>query len=114
MLSLETSLPVPGGFLPPDRDVSIGLVGDHFPAAGQAGQDRGLGPALRQQQETMAFTGLGPTPVCMVHGDAFARASMAETFIFCRQTLSARSRAYDETWMLRRGAVRDLQAKAAN
>ena len=90
-----------GGFLLLDRDVSIGLVRNHLPAAGQAGQDRGFGSALRQQHETMAFIGLGSAPVCRVHGYAFAQASMAGMSIFSGQTLSALRRAYDETWMLR-------------
>ena len=51
------------GFLLHDRDVSIGLVGYHLPAAGQAGQDRGFRPALRQQHETMAFISLSSAPV---------------------------------------------------
>ena len=99
---LKASLSVLGGFLFLDRDVSIGLVRNHLPAAGQAGQDRGLSPALRQQHESMAFISLGSAPVCMVHVYALAQAPIAEMSIFSGQALSARSRSYDETWMLPR------------
>ncbi len=98
----RASLSSLGGILFHDRDISIGLVRNHLPAAGQAGQDRGFGTALRQQHETMAFLSLGSAPVCMVHVYAFAQASIAGMSIYCGQTLSARSGAYDETWMLLR------------
>jgi hypothetical protein len=43
-----------------DRDVSISLIGDHVPATGEAGEDGGLGAALRQKHQAMTFFGLGP------------------------------------------------------
>jgi hypothetical protein len=55
------------GVLFHDRDVSVGLIGYHFPASHQAGQDRGFGSALCQEQETVTFIGLGSAPVCAVH-----------------------------------------------
>lgn len=101
-LPLEISLAVLGGFPLFNRDVSIGLVGNHLPAAGQAGQNRGFGSTLRQQHETMAFIRLGSAPVCMVHGYAFAHALIVQMSIFSGPTLSAPKRAYDETCMLAR------------
>ena len=56
------------GVLFHDRDVSVGLIGYHFPASHEAGQDRGFGSALCQEQETVAFIGLGSAPVCVIHG----------------------------------------------
>jgi hypothetical protein len=55
------------GVLFHDRDVSVGLIGDHFPASHEAGQNGGFGSALCQEQETVAFIGLGSAPVCVVH-----------------------------------------------
>ena len=48
------------GFTLHDCDVSIGLISDRVPGAGEAGEDRGLGSALRQKHEAMTFLGLGP------------------------------------------------------
>jgi hypothetical protein len=56
------------GVLFQNRDVSIGLISYHFPASHEAGQDRGFGSALCQEQETVAFIGLGSAPVCAIHG----------------------------------------------
>ena len=109
--SFMTSLPFPGGFLFLDRDVSIGLVGNHLPAAGQAGQNRGFGSALREQHETMAFISLSSAPIRMVHVYAFARASIEEMSIFSGQVLSARKRAYDETCILPARAGRGLPVR---
>ena len=72
-LYFKAMLPVPGSFLFHDRDVSVGLVGYHFPAAGQAGEDGGLCTALRQQHEAMTFIGLNSASICMVHGYAPSR-----------------------------------------
>ena len=83
----KMSLPAPCGFLLPDRDVSVGLVRKHLPAAGQAGQDRGFGPALRQQHETMAFIGLGSAAVCMIHVCAFAGSTEDSLFPIDRRCL---------------------------
>jgi hypothetical protein len=43
-----------------DRDIPIGLIGDHLPASGKAGQDRGFGSALRQEDEAVTFLGVRP------------------------------------------------------
>jgi hypothetical protein len=56
----EAALSPLSGFALHDRDVSIGLVGDHVPTAGEAGEDGGFGAALRQKHEAMTFFGLDP------------------------------------------------------
>jgi hypothetical protein len=56
-----------GTFLFPDRDVSIDLICNHFPAACQAGQDRGFGSALRQKHEAVTFVSLVSAPIRLVH-----------------------------------------------
>jgi hypothetical protein len=43
------------------------LIGDHFPAPRQAGQNRGFGAALGQQHQTMTFIGLGSAAICRGH-----------------------------------------------
>jgi hypothetical protein len=43
------------------------LIGDHFPAPCEAGQNRGLGSALGQKHEAMTFIGLGSAPICGGH-----------------------------------------------
>jgi hypothetical protein len=43
-----------------DRDISVGLVGDHLPASHQARQNRGLGSTLRDKHETLTFVSLSP------------------------------------------------------
>jgi hypothetical protein len=55
------------GVLFHNRDVSVGLIGYHFPASDEAGQDRGFGSALCQEQETVTFIGLSSASVCAVH-----------------------------------------------
>jgi hypothetical protein len=55
------------GVLSHDRNIAVGLIGDHFPAPHQAGQNRGFGPALGQKHETMTFIGLSSASVCVVH-----------------------------------------------
>jgi hypothetical protein len=47
-----------------DRDTSVDLVGDHFPATGKAGQNRGFGSTLRQEKEAITFFSLSPTTAC--------------------------------------------------
>jgi hypothetical protein len=49
-----------------DRDIAVGLVGDHLPASHQARQNRRLGSALRDKHETVTFLGLGPAPAGFV------------------------------------------------
>jgi hypothetical protein len=39
-----------------DRDISVGLVGDHLPASGEARQNGGFGSALRQKHEATAIS----------------------------------------------------------
>jgi hypothetical protein len=60
------ALPLSGFFFH-NRDVSIGLIGDHFPAPHEAGQDRGFGPALCQEHGTETFIGLGSASICAAH-----------------------------------------------
>ena len=55
------------GVLSHDRHIAIGLIGDHFPASCQAGQNRGFGSALGQKHETMTFLGLGSASICRGH-----------------------------------------------
>jgi hypothetical protein len=64
---IEAALSPLSGILFLDRDVSVGLISYHFPASYEAGQDRGFGSALCQEQETVTFIGLGSAPVCAVH-----------------------------------------------
>jgi hypothetical protein len=55
-----------GGVLFHDRDTSVDLVSDHFPASGKAGQNRGFGSTLRQEKEAITFFSLSPTTACFV------------------------------------------------
>lgn len=95
----KASLPSPGGFLLHDRDVSVGLVRNHLPAARQAGQNRGFGSALGEKHETMAFVSLGSAPIRMVHDCAFAPASVREMSFSQKQVRTARKWVYNETWI---------------
>jgi hypothetical protein len=55
------------GVLSHDRNIAVGLIGDHFPAPCEAGQNRGFGSALGQKHQTVTFIGLGSAPVCRGH-----------------------------------------------
>ena len=56
---MGSHLPVPplSGFFFHNRDVSICLIGYHFPAWHKTGQDRGFGSALCRERETVTFVG---------------------------------------------------------
>jgi hypothetical protein len=72
IIAMESASALPmSRFLFHDRDVSIGLVCNHFPAAGQAGQNSGLRPALGEKHEAMAFISLSSAPIGMIHNEAF-------------------------------------------
>jgi hypothetical protein len=60
----QPDLPGSGGVLPPhDRNISIRLICNHLPAAGQAGQYRGFGSALRQKHQAMTFISLSSAAI---------------------------------------------------
>jgi hypothetical protein len=81
-LGTEVALSPLSGVLFHDRDVSVGLISYHFPASHEAGQDRGFGSALCQEQETVAFIGLGSAPVCAVHCSSLRDESYLSLLIF--------------------------------
>jgi hypothetical protein len=60
----RAALSLLSGFASHDGDVSISLIGDHIPAAGEAGEDGGFGSALRQKHEAMTFLSLGSATGC--------------------------------------------------
>jgi hypothetical protein len=60
-------LSFPGGFFFHDRDVSIGLICDHFPVPRQARQNSGFGPALREKHEAIAFINLSSATIRVIH-----------------------------------------------
>jgi hypothetical protein len=55
------------GVLSHNRNIAVGLIGNHFPAPCEASQNRGLGSALGQKHETMTFIGLSSAPICRGH-----------------------------------------------
>ena len=77
-----------------DGDVSVCLVGNHFPASSKARQNRRFGPALRQEHKTVTFLGMSPAAACFV---CFASGIKRGHWRPARYTRSAATRARDRS-----------------
>jgi hypothetical protein len=63
----ETTLPFLSSVFFHDRDISVGLIGNHLPASHKARQNRSFGSTLCRKHEAMTLLGLGPAPSSFLH-----------------------------------------------